>query len=75
MSNFTTITEYLSKFGPHHLSPTFPFALNNTYSEQFDDAVTTSFFTNSAQTAVDQDVDTKIKNAIIDTIEINSQMD
>ena len=75
MFNFTTITEYSFKFGPHHLSPTFAFTLNNTYYEQFDAAVITSFFTDTARTAVAQDIITKIRNAIIDTIELNSQVD
>ena len=75
MSNFPTITEYSFKVGPHHLRTTFASILNNMYVEQFDNAITTSFFTDTAQTAVAEDIITKIRNGIIDAIEINSQTD
>ena len=48
-------------------------SLNNMYSEQFDDAVAVSFFTDAVRTLVDPDAVTKIKKAIIDSIDSYSQ--
>ena len=73
VANFTPITEYAFKFATHHQSPTLEASLNNTYLEKFDDANTVSFFTDAARTLVDSNTVTKIRNAIINSIDSYSQ--
>lgn len=76
MSNFTKITEYLFHVLPHHhYCASLHSSLNDTYFEQFDDAVAASFFTDVNQTTVATDVITSTRNAIIASIEATSQAD
>ena len=72
--NYTTITEYSFKYGPHHQCNDFASTLNKTYSEQFDNAVAESFFIDVNYTPAAPDIIAKIRNAIIDTIKINGQV-
>ena len=69
MPDFTPITEYSCSFARHHQSPTLEASLNNTYSEQFSDTVTVLFFTDTTCNVVDPDAVSKIRSAIIDSID------
>ena len=75
MLNYTTTAEYSFKFGFRHQYNNFANTLNNAYSEQFNNAIDKSFFTDANCTTVAPDVIAKIRKVIIDTIETNGQAD
>ena len=75
MPDFTSITKFSFRFGPHHLNTTLATALNNTYSEPFADAVVASIFADTGKTTVAQDAVVKIQTAAISAIEVSSQTD
>ena len=75
MPDFTSITEYSFRFAEHHQAPALDSSLNSTYSEPVDDTVTVHFFTDNLRTVVAPDAISKIRIAIVDSIEDCSTAD
>ena len=75
MTDYISITDWSFKFADHPHCLPFRFALNNTYSEDFDNAVIVPIFTDANRTMVVTDAVPIIQAAIIDIILISSTAD
>ena len=75
ITNFTAITEFPFKFGPHPHCPDFHKALNNQIFEQFEDTVTACSFTNANRTVIAADIVAVVCKAIVTTLEATNRAD
>ena len=75
MTDFTTLTDFSFRFDPHPHSEPLAVALDNTYSEPFEDATVVAFFTDTGRTALVPDIVARLCTAIIDIIDATSQAD
>ena len=72
IADYTSLIDWSFKFADHPHCEHFGVALNNTFSEDFDNAVVDGFFTNTNKTLVIADAFTVLHAAIIDIIMISS---
>ena len=72
MADYTPISDWTFKFSDHPLCSRVASGLNNTYSENFNDAVVARLFTNQSCTIVAADAITIIRAAIIDKLELEA---
>ena len=75
MTDYTSITDWSFKFADHPHCLPFGVALNNTYSEDFDDAVVAQILTDSTRTIVAADAILTFNAAIINIIMYSSTAD
>ena len=75
MTNYTPINDWSFKFSNHPIQQRFSHGLNDTYSENFDDATIATFFTTPARTVVAPNSVTLLQTAIVDTVLLTSNAD
>ena len=75
MTNYTPINDWSFKFAQHPTNINFSRGLNDTYSENFEDATIDCLFTTAGRTAVAADAITTLRNTLIDTVLLTSTAD
>ena len=75
MTDYTPINDWSFKFSTHPIQPRFSNGLNNTYSENFDDATIATFFTTPARTVIAPTSVILLQTAIVDTVLLTSTAD